>query len=188
MKLKQTIILTILIFSTFISCSRQPKCGDKDVKKLVVETIKRNISATVEKTFNDELNKNAYKYEEFRTIFATILEERETLISELEFKIYEIKPVRIDKEIKKCECEGTINAVEKSDIIANVENEYNKTESYKYNIVGIKPKLKYSTILTDENLLFVNILNAEALDIYSQNIMLKLMYKAKEKISVLNGN
>ena len=188
MKLKQKITTTLLAFVLFISCGRQPKCNDKDVKKLVVETLKKQISETVEIAFNQEVNKNSYAYQEAKPIFDKILEEREALINELEFKIYEIKNVKIEKEIKKCECEGTISAIEKSNIITKLENEFKKSERYKYDIVGIKPTIKYSTIINDEKMLFVNILNIEELEIYNKNIMIKLMYKFKEKAEELDNN
>lgn len=185
MIIKQKTIIALLIVIVFAGCTRQPKCSDKDVKKLVVVTLKKQISETVEKTFNQELKKNSFQNEELNQIFDKILEEKETLINELELKVYDIKTVKIDKEIKKCECEGIISAIEKSDIITKSVNEFNKSERYKYDIVGIKPTIKYSTIVTDDDKLFVNILNIEELEIYSSNIMVKLMFKFKEKAEIL---
>jgi ssDNA-binding Zn-finger/Zn-ribbon topoisomerase 1 len=178
MKLGKLVIYLFCAQFIFIGCSKQPKCSDKDVKKLVVETIKKHINDTIEKEFQSENRIN----EEYYSYLEKILEERTELINQLELKLFSIKTDVIEKEIKKCDCQAKISAIEKSNILEIEGRTKRNFENQKYNIVGVNPVIKYSIQINDEGILFVNILNPEDIEIYTKNIMLKLMYKLKLKI------
>lgn len=84
--MKKTLLL-LLILLTIISCSRQPKCNDADVQKLVVETLQDEISKHVELMLkNDE---NITTHENYK-LFQPLFKNRDKYLKEIESKLYDI--------------------------------------------------------------------------------------------------
>lgn len=176
----------ILFFVAFLltNCSqfeKQPKCNDEEVQKLVIETIKQHINDRVREEFEDKDFTENENYSDFKPI----IETRNPLIDQLEFKLNSIRTDDLKKEIKKCDCQGEISSIEKSNNIDNIKKDLKNIVSGDFRIVGISPTIKYSAQITDDGKIYVTIQNLEELDLFQRNIYAKILYKIRLKNSEL---
>lgn len=182
--LSKKIILIVLISSFSYSCSKQPKCNDEEVQTLVVKLIKETIENQITKDFGESdftANKN-YSY------FKPIIEESTKLIDSLELKIHSTITDDVKKEINKCECQGEISSVEKSKNINEVYEDLRTVVSGDFRIARISPKIKYTAQITDEDKIYVTILNLEEIKIFEKNIYAKILYQIRIKNSQIENN
>lgn len=180
--MKKIILFFVVILLT--SCSqfdKQPKCNDEEVQKLVIETIKQHINDKVREEFENKDFTDNENYSEFKPI----IETRKALIDEYEFKINSIRTDDLKKEIKKCDCQGEINSIEKSNNLDDIKKDLNDIISGDFRIVGISPTIKYSAQVTDEGKIYVTVQNLEELELFQRNIYAKILYKIRLKNSEL---
>lgn len=175
----------ILIFTAFIitSCTNNtPKCNSEDVKKLVLETLNDNISDDVEVLFkesNEIVNHENYKS------FQPLFKNRIKYLAELETKIYNIRSSSINKEIKKCECEGEFSVIDKNfKDLSEIENDMVGGD---FNLEGFNPTIKYTAQTTDDKQLYITIENYEDFEIIIRNIYSKVLKDIRDKNSELNN-
>jgi hypothetical protein len=136
MKIKYFLPLLILTSCNLID--NNPKCSDEEVKKLALEIFKEKVEKDLKDNFiNEKLNTNdLYQYAKAneRDYDEVIEEEKEKLKNEAE--IYAIKvfnevrlenilTTKLEKEIKKCECEAEIKSKYLNEIKAYYSAQYN---------------------------------------------------------------
>lgn len=171
---KTLLFLSILL--TIISCSRQPKCNDAEVQKLVVETLQEEISKNVELMLkNDE---NITTHENYK-LFQPLFKNRDKYLKEIESKLYDIRTTDLKEEIKKCDCAAVYNLVDKSNKdLAEIENDWVGGD---FNTVGFNPTIKYSAQITDENKIYITIENYDDFKIIERNIYAKVFKDIRDK-------
>jgi hypothetical protein len=136
MKIKYFVPLLILSSCNLID--NHPKCSDEEVKKLALEIFKEKVEKDLKDGFiNDKLNTDdLYQYAQAngRDYYKVLEEEKEKLKDEAE--IYAIKvfnevrlenilTTKLEKEIKKCECEAEIKSKYLKEIKAYYTAQYN---------------------------------------------------------------
>ncbi len=175
---KQNYFFTIaFFFLLLVSCRKQPKCNQEEVQKLVIETIKQHISDKVRKDFEEK----DFTENENYSYFKPIIESRNKMIDQFEFKINSIRTVDVKKEIKKCDCLGEINSIEKSNDMNLIKDDLIEIVTGDFRIVGISPTIKYTAQITDEEDTYVTIENLQELELFEKNIFAKILYKIREK-------
>ena len=182
MKLKIIFLLPLFVF--FTNCTKQPKCNDLEVQNLVIQTIKEQIDNQVKEAFND---KEFTEHENY-SYFKAIIETRKKIIDEFEFKIHSIRTDDIKKEIKKCDCQGEVSSIEKSNQIDAIQEDLKEIEIGDFRILGISPTIKYTAQITDEDKIYITVHNLEELELYEKNVYAKILYKIRLKNQeLING-
>lgn len=132
---KAIFILGLLCF--LVSCgdimNKYPKCGDEDVKKVVLEILEEQLEPELIKIYMDEnINENdIYEYASTNGIsYSKVLEEEKAKLDSgakiyvkkviNDFTLENILTSKLDKEIRKCDCEVTI----KSKFIEEIKGYY----------------------------------------------------------------
>lgn len=173
--MKKLLLIPILLLA-IVSCSKQPKCNDDEVQKLVVETLIDEISKNVELMLrNDENITSNENYKSFQPIF----KNRDKYLKEIESKLYDIRTTDLKKEIKKCDCEAEYSLVDKSNKdLVEIDIEWTGGD---FNIVGFNPTIKYTAQITDENKIYITIVNPEDFEIIERNIFAKVLKDIRDK-------
>ena len=174
--MKNSLFFLILICSAILSCSKQPKCNDAEVQKLVVETLKKEISKNVEILLKSD--ENITSDENFKS-FQPLFKNRELYLNQIQDKLYSIRTTDLKKEIRKCDCEGEYNLVDKSTIdISEIENDWVGGD---FDIVGFNPTIKYTAQITDDNDIYITIANYEDFEVIERNVFAKVLKDIRDK-------
>lgn len=173
------LILPFLLL-LFLSCNKQPKCNDPDVEKMVIQTLQKKISDNVESSLkNDE---NIINHENYKS-FQPLLKNREKYLKELETKLFDFRTTEVKTDIKKCNCEAEISVVDKDNRKLNeIETDWVGGD---FNIENYNPTIKYSVQITDENKIFITLLNYEDFEIYERNILANVLLDIRNKNKTL---
>lgn len=178
--MRKFLFVTVLLL-TIISCSKQPKCNDDEVQKLVVETLKKKISNEVEAMFKDD---SQITENENYTSFLPLIKNRTKYIDELQPKLFNFRSTDVNKDIQKCNCEADLNIIEKnSNGLKEIENDWVGGE---FGISNFTPTIKYSAQLTDEKKIYINIENSDEIEIIKRNIFAKVLYDIIQKNKILS--
>lgn len=181
--MKKIIVWLPIFLLLFASCSKQPKCNDEEVQRLVVEKLKSKISSEVETMLkeNTEIS-NSENY----TFFLPLIKNRSRYIDELEPKLFKIRSTDVNKDLQKCNCEADLNILEKNiDNLKDIENDWVGGE---FGISNFTPTLKYSAQITDEKEMYITLENSDEIEILKRNIYAKVLHDILQKNKMLNNS
>lgn len=136
MKIKY--FLPLLILSSCNLLDKYPKCSDDEVKKLALEIFKEKVEKDLKQGFiDDKINYDdiyQYSHANRRDYNDVVKEEEEKLKNEAEVyaikvfnevKLQNILTTKLDKDIKKCDCEAEIKSKYLKEIKTYYTAQYN---------------------------------------------------------------
>lgn len=150
-------ILLILLSTLVISCGKEVNCSGSDEQKVLFDLL----SSDFEKTYLELKEQN-----DLDVVFDLPYEDvKNDFFSEV-IKLEGMRPSKVEKELKKCDCDAKITAQFPAEMTDYLEK--NLTENYTFDLELIrKPEsiddLKYSLQLTEDNQIYCETLNKNIL-------------------------
>lgn len=170
-------ILMILAIVTLSSCSEKVNCSGVNEKKLFFDLLSENF----EKKYDEHSNN---KNSDFN--FNLNYQDVKQSFFEDAIKMEAIRPTKIEKELKRCECESQITFSYPSEMSDAVYN--NVTPHYEIKTSELYKDIEYENItyslqLTEDNLIYCETINVDVLAeaFYDYAFLKNLLYNIDNK-------